>query len=353
MSNIFSAEQYREVAGNFDPVDLKAWELDLADEALTEGRWNAYTLSLENRSDYAINALMKQILEGGFLSRERPAFSLSDLSYWTIQDDKVRLNQTVSYRIHQFVSENQVIHQALPKEEFDLFAPQAPRFLMCSSNIPHIPYPHLNTGHDLIKFFRDSIESSAPFLPHVTDVEWRYEGIHLYQKAEINYALDQLTKKGFFVTLHPPYVLIKDNIPSARQSISVQIPDGPFIDDDAVYQEHHTYKESLSVHNILVDWRGQPDKISLSFHSETSVEEVMGKISGELAIVAAFNPLVNRLACPVERLSEEQQLELVAQLKSLGYDAVLDAPFIKQQFVGLANGFNQNIYQRYVLIDLP
>ncbi len=147
---------------------------------------------------------------------------------------------------------------------------------------------------------------------------------------------------------------------NVQQSISVHIPEESSIEEDAVYENHKSYKESLSVHNVLIKSRDAPEKISFADHleeqaksSKVTVEQVLEKISIELAFVATQDSLVKHYAYPVSLLDKVKQQELVEQLQKLGFTVTLDTPFICEKFVGLVNGFNEDFSKQHVLIDLP
>lgn len=359
---MLTLERYKRQTSNIQPFNEQVFELDRLGEGLTTKRYGSFSWRLENRSEATLSAFAQQALKSGKLPAETQTFTKTDLSFWTIRDGVAHKESSVSYKVHQLAGQNEVTSQNITKNEFDKWNPSNPRFEIHSSNISHLPYPHLYSGHGVIKYFRDIIQSTAPHLIDLMSIEWRYEGIHLFQEDQVNFILEQLAAKGFTVEIQAPYIIVDKDRDSgkfciyARQSISVRIPDGLLIEKNAVYENHHSYKKSLSVHNALVAWRDTPEKVSLSTdesNSKITVEELLEQISEELNFVGSQDSLIKRYAFRVDLLDSLKQQELLEGLKVLGYNVTLDTQFIHQQFVGILNGFYKQFSKQYILIDLP
>jgi hypothetical protein len=359
---MLTLENYKSQNGMVKQFNEKALELDKVGESFTSKRVDNHTWIMDNCSETTLNAYAVQALKSGKLPSTTKTFTQSDLSYWTISQGVVKKQSTISHKAHQLATQNEVISQNVTKEEFNRWDQTCQRFKITSSNIPHLPYPDVYRGYDVVKYFRDAIQSTAPHLVEFMSTEWRYEGIHLYKEDQVKFVHEQLSAKGFAVDFQPPYIIVDKERYSgemcinARQSISVRIPKESTIKEDAVYENHNTYKETLSVHNALVAWRDTPNKISLSdnvSNSKVTVEEVLEQISKELTFIASQGSMIKRYAFRVEELDSSKQQKLLEQLRGLGYQVTLDAQFIYQQFVGLANGFHEQFSRQYVLIDLP
>lgn len=359
---MLTLERYQEQTGIVQPFDEQALEFDCVGERLKMKLYDSYSWIFENRSEATLSAFAQQVLKSGKLPDATQAFTKTDLSFWTVRDGAAHKESIVSHKIHRLASQKEVISQNVTKDEFYKKDPVIPRFEIHSSSIPHLLYPHLYSGLDVIKYFRDTIQSTAPHLVDLMSLEWRYEAIHLYQEDQVNIVLNQLSAKGFAVDIQAPYTTVdKDRYSGefrihAHQPISVRIPKGSSINKDAVYKNHNSYKASLSLHNTLVAWRDTQEKISLSpdeSNSKVKVDEVLEQISKELAFFASQDSLIKRYAFRVELLDNSKQQELLDQLRAVGYHVTLDAPFIHQRFIGIAKGFHEQLFRQYILFDLP
>lgn len=344
---LFSAEQYLSAAGKVEPLDLDMGDLQRIKHCLANGLCNSYTMRLGSRTDAAIDAYVQQLMKSGIFAPDTAFMSSNDLSHWKVNQNSAQLVNAVSYRIYQAVNRSEEITE----KTFNANQYKLNCVILSSTTQSELPYPGIYRGEDVITHFRDCIETTAPYLPDLKGMEWRFESILLYNKEKINFALQELTKKGFSVSLSAPYIKVQNSELSTHQALCVRIPEEAEIAADAVHQEHSSYKSSLSVHNVLVAARDQDKQITLEVNGDAS--EALKAISKELQVLARKHPAVKQYAFQVEHLNRANQQELLARLKELGYQAKIESPFINQRFSGSPKSFYQQVYKQYMMIELP
>ncbi len=153
------------------PYDEKKDNLAHWGQGLANKEYACCIWSQGNCTDKTLNAVAHQALKSGKLSPETPILTKADFSYWTIKEEAAFKQSTISYRLYQLVKSNEVFSQIITEKLFSLGTLVNPPLELLSSTIPHIPYPHLNKGEDVIRFFRDTIQRTAPCLTDVRSVE--------------------------------------------------------------------------------------------------------------------------------------------------------------------------------------
>lgn len=361
---MLTQENYKDLMTQVNPFsEILSDELDKIANYFTQKHSKSYTIKYENHSKATIEAYVQQILTSGKLTKETKIYTKIALSYWKISQGIVEKERSVSFKIFHIINETEIVSQKINKEQFSHWD-KDPKFILISSNIPHRPFPHVYDRFNIIKSLSRTIFSTAPFLEELKNIEWRYEGIHLYKIKEVTYLCEKLHSIGFKIDLHPPYILV-EKCPRtekfslySRQAIGVSIPLEASIEENATLKiDNSSYDDNLSVHNILVRWRDQDKKISLPLKQNSdlnkTVDQVLEEIWKELVFVAKYGSLIKRYAHKITFLDKHLQEELLGKLIDLGYDAKLDIPFINREFVGISNGVNQHFYNQYILIDLP
>ena len=248
------------------------------------------------------------------------------------------------------------------KEATYLFNPQLKQSITLQSSIrpTHLDYP--TPYWDLIKYFRDVINTAAEY-PQVdlNNIQFQFSILNC-KKDDIDTAIKIMEGKGFLVELSEPYLLMeKEETLFTKQDIVVKVPQDASIPHDATLEDHNSYKEELSLHNLLVRRRRALEKTASSTTyvdgtSETVKQReklTLDDILGQLQKVAKNTPLARRYAFDVSSLTADEQKCLIEELNTLNYSVSLDLPSFKQIFVGIYNGFYRHCLPHLMFVSLP
>jgi hypothetical protein len=214
-----------------------------------------------------------------------------------------------------------------------------------SSILPfHLDYPI--TYYDLIKNFRDLINTAAKYT-QVDLNKIQFQTSVLYCKKEgVNDAIETMRRKGFIVELNEPYLLMgNEETLLNRQDMVVKTPPNASIPPNAEYKDHHTYKEELSLHNLLVIRRQALEKTASSTTCVDGASEkvpqqeklTLNSLLEQLQMVASKTPLIRRYGVDVSSLTADEQKDLIEKLRCLNYSVSLDLPTFNQTFTRNSN----------------
>lgn len=358
---MFTFADYNDRKAVATTIDVQALELDRIGERFASRSYDRFRMHFRDHSEGTLKALAEQALKSGKLPSDTPVITIVNRTVWKLCDGVAKQISMASCHVHQLAIEQGIVSHTYTKEVLSRLNFGIPVLELHSSNIPEIPYPHLYSGANVVSYFRDTIQSIAPHVKELYSAEWRFESLQLHQEEQVEFALQQLTSKGFQVDIQSPYMIVDTDLETGKlslqshQSISARIPLEFSINEDAVLQDHRSYKPSLSAHNVLVKWRDTHNKASLQKYSGNStmtVEEMLEQIAKELDFVADQDPIIKRYACRVDFLDDHKQQTLLEELKARGFTANLDNRFFCRRFSGIFNGFFEHHLRQYILIDL-
>lgn len=309
-----------------------------------------------HRSHYFIQQYAKQALESGLFPVDTVILCNTKVSAW-------RLNQGKVTKEHNRKIFCMMLKDGVPSiEVFDNKANFWKNYPQCSyelksKNFPNLPYPGVFSETDIVRYFRDVFRESAPILAQLKNYSWRFESLPCYSAQKIEWAIAEMRSKGFLVEIQEPYVIVYgqkgDEELILKQPMVVTIPKDASVANNAVMEWHPTYKEELSLHNVLVAEKDHLEKMEIPFKEDSTIDEELAKICDQLKVVASIHPMTNRFAYDIALLRENKCQELIKRLQGLCFTATLGEPFIIEKFVGLVNGINATCLRRYVFIDLP
>lgn len=355
---MLTQENYIDLITQAKPCSQRLYkELDQT-ELFFKHKMNSYSLYFENHSETMIEEYVLQAFKSGKLPIETKVYTKVNLSFWKITNGTVEKEKNVSCKIFKIVNEREITCKKITEEEFTHWEID-PKFIMTSSNIPDLFSSDSCDGLEVVKSFHHTIFSTAPILADPKNIEWRIEGMQLYQLEAVDYIYRTLKSNGFNIHMHLPYIIVKKSLNSHEyslhscQAVGVSIPRDAFIEKNATFQNTYSYTGNLSVHNVLVNWRDTSEKISLPTKQDIdlkkSIDQVLDEILKELVFVANYGSLIKRYAHKITFLDNSLHQELLEKLIDLGFDAKIDSPFIFKEL----NRFHQHIYNQYILIDLP
>lgn len=270
--------------------------------------------------------------------------------YWTIKDGNLCLEKRVSHQRHVITGSQEIETQSISKDAFENSREYFKITSDSSIQTSKFPSQHFH-GSKIVDFFKEIVLTTSPHIQDLTSAEWRFENLKCYGPVAIAFALEEL--REFAVEIKLPYSCMGDSHdlrpihPFGRsktvnpvQALCVRIPAEAFLNDEAVAVNH-----DFSVRNVVALWRqGQSGRTVPINVMTPSADEVLAKISEELAQVAIEDPVVKRYAFNVEMLDHDGKQALLNRMHELGYEAVLDTPFI----------YKPNAqHTQYMFINLP
>lgn len=333
---MISAAQYQQLNNEFQEVDLT--EINIPEHGRTlaiPGR--TITICNDNLSEPANRKLVEQIMASGLLPSEAVTYSSIDFTYCVLNENFVaqKVNET-SIILYQIADNNEIISKKTENYQFNN------QLILFSTNNTR-DYSDRYSGKQILKSLQETIRNTLRRQPSLSALEWRFEGIEVYEEEEINDALRALYDAGFQARIDPPYNIVKENGETciSCQPLSVRIAD--------VINPSRIGGIFTSALDIQREWRnGNPaERLPLQRPSIITVDQTLEMICKQLKFLAGCHPLVNRAACSVRYLGSNDLPALLQRLTDLGYSATLDTPFMNHQHSFMI------WEEQYVIIELP
>lgn len=325
---------YRQLTSQIPDVNLTEFNIGEYGRTLALPK-RTISLITNNFSEAANRAFVRQIMASGLLPKEAVTFSSVELTYCELDENSLarRVSES-SIHLYQMGDNNEIISNKM--EDFE--SNNKNELIICSTNETR-DYSGRYSGKQILRSLQGSIRETLPYIPSLSSVEWRFEGIENYMEEEINEALTELHKAGYQFRIDPPYNIAnldgETRSCTSCQPLSIRLANriNPSSTSDL-------FPSALSIQREWIN--GNPaTRLPLEQPSLLNVEHALQRITEHLNFYALRHPLVNRAAVSVRYVGNLPVL--LQRLTELGYSATLDVPFINSRY----------FCEQYILIDLP